>query len=130
MRGQEYGRVSQGVTLRTIAKLHRSMVIASMIGIGSIVFATTETSANPLCGNRTDMLAKLAKEFGEAPSALGLASNGGVVEQLSSESGSWTLMITFAPPAGSTAGSCTCLIATGEGWQATEPQKQVAGWPT
>ena len=116
--------------MKPIAKLHRSMVITSMIGIGSTVFATTEASANPLCGNRTDMLAKLAKEFGEAPSALGLASNGGVVELLSSESGGWTLMITFAPPAGSTAGGRTCLIATGEGWQAAEPQKQVAGRPT
>lgn len=115
--------------MKTIAKLHRSLAAASMIGIGSAVLATTETAANPLCGNRADMLAKLAKEFGEAPSALGLASNGGVVELLSSESGSWTLMITFAPPTGSTGGSRTCLIATGEGWQATEPQKQVAGRP-
>lgn len=115
--------------MKTITKLYRSMVVASMIGIGSTVLATTETFANPLCGSRTEMLAKLAQEFGEAPSALGLASSGGVVELLSSESGSWTLMITFAPPAGTAAGGRTCLIATGEGWQAMEPQKQVAGRP-
>ena len=78
--------------------------------------------ASPLCGARADILAKLAKEFGEAPTALGLASNGGVVELLSSDSGSWTLMITFAPAPGSPAGGRTCLIATGEGWQSVRPQ--------
>lgn len=101
-------------------KLVRSLIVASMIGTGSTVLATTEAPANTVCGNRAALLDRVAKEFGETPTAIGLATNGGVVELLPSTNGSWTLIITFAP-GGNSAGR-TCLIATGEGWQAKEPQ--------
>ena len=111
------------------SKLHRGLIVASMIGTGSTVLATTEAHADALCGSRAALLAKIAQEFGENPVAIGLASNGGVVELLSSQSGSWTLIITFATPPTSRSEARTCLIATGEGWQAKDPAPQVAGRP-
>lgn len=63
------------------------------------------------CTHRPTVVDHLASEYAETPVAIGLASNGGVVEVLSSpKSGSWTMIITL--PNGS-----TCMIAAGENWE-------------
>jgi hypothetical protein len=110
-------------------KLHRSLIVASMIGTASTVLATTDARADAPCGDRAALLAQVAKEFGENPTAIGLASNGGVVELLSSTTGTWTLIITFATRSAAPGNGRTCLIAAGEGWQAKEPVPQVADRP-
>jgi hypothetical protein len=78
---------------------------------GIALLATlSSASAESLCGTREDLLQRLAIEYEEAPVGVGLASNGAVVELLTSKAGTWTLMAT--PPDGP-----TCLIGTGEAWQ-------------
>ncbi len=63
------------------------------------------------CTERPTVVDHLASEYSERPVAIGLASNGGVIEVLSSQkSGSWTLIITM--PNGP-----TCMIAAGENWE-------------
>ncbi len=62
------------------------------------------------CTKRPDIVRHLAKKFSETPVAIGLSGSGGVVEVLSSESGSWTIIITM--PDGN-----SCLIAAGENWE-------------
>ena len=52
---------------------------------------------------------------------MGLAPNGGVVEVLASENGSWTLLVTM--PDGH-----SCVIAVGENWEALQPR--IAGAAT
>ena len=69
--------------------------------------------AQTLCGSREAVLRQLAAEYQEAPAGIGLSSTGNVVELLTSAAGTWTLIVT--PPAG-----LTCLMGTGEGWQAVE----------
>lgn len=65
----------------------------------------------PSCAKRADVLKHLSAKYTEAPVALGIANNGGVVEVLSSQSGaSWTIIITM--PNGP-----TCMVAAGENWQ-------------
>ncbi len=64
----------------------------------------------PTCGERTDMLANLKDKFHEQPSGIGITGNGGVVELLTSETGTWTLMLSF--PNGR-----SCLMAVGENWE-------------
>jgi len=67
--------------------------------------------AQALCGNRTDVLGKLANGYSENATAMGLSSNGGVVEVLTSPKGNtWTIIITM--PNG-----VSCLIAAGESWE-------------
>ncbi len=67
--------------------------------------------AQSLCGNRTDVLGKLSNGYSENASAMGLASNGGVVEVLTSPKGdTWTIIITM--PNG-----VSCLVAAGESWE-------------
>lgn len=74
-------------------------------------FAASPASAGEtICGTRDSVLKQLASEYQEAPVGIGLASNGAVVELLTSSSGTWTLIVTM--PKGS-----TCLMGTGEAWQ-------------
>lgn len=69
----------------------------------------TEPPRRP-CSGRADVIAQLRDEFKEEPAAIGMTGAGTVVELLTSETGSWTLLLTF--PSGQ-----SCLIATGEGWE-------------
>lgn len=65
----------------------------------------------PACTKRTDVVKHLANKYSEAPVAIGLANNGGVIEVLSSKEGSsWTIIITM--PNGT-----ACMIAAGENWE-------------
>jgi hypothetical protein len=75
--------------------------------------------ADPMCGNRQNIFSQLQKDFGEQPSGAGMASNGGLVELLTSDNGSWTLVMSY--PNGA-----TCLIATGENWQVKDKAQVVA----
>ena len=67
--------------------------------------------AQHLCTNRSEVLGHLANKYSEAPVALGLASNGGVIEVLTSNSGNtWTIIITM--PSG-----ISCMLAAGKNWE-------------
>lgn len=68
------------------------------------------------CSKRTDVIAELGKKYKEAPVAIGLASNGNLLEVLTSADGAtWTIIQTS--PAG-----IACLVAAGEGWQPKDAQ--------
>ncbi len=68
-------------------------------------------SAKPICGKRSEVIGKLSGSFSEKPSAMGLTTNGDVIEVLTSPSGStWTIVVTM--PNGT-----SCLIALGENWE-------------
>ncbi len=91
------------------------MTIRSIIAVGVSFILLTMGIANaqqvPRCADRPDVIEKLAKDYQEAPTAMGLANNGSVLEVVSSSDGSWTILITN--PEGT-----TCLVAAGEGWSA------------
>lgn len=63
-----------------------------------------------LCGPRGEFLRQLARNYGEAPVAAGLVSNGAVLEVLASESGSWTIILTRAD-------GKSCVVAAGSSWE-------------
>ncbi len=65
----------------------------------------------PACIKRADLLQHLAKQYQEAPAAVGLADNGSLLEVFASKSGeTWTVTVTM--PNG-----ISCMIATGQQWQ-------------
>lgn len=65
----------------------------------------------PACVKRADLLAHLARQYREAPAAVGLADNGALLEVFASRDGeTWTVAVT-------TPNGISCLIATGEQWQ-------------
>lgn len=62
------------------------------------------------CLDRADYLAGLADNYAESPVAMGMTPGGLVLEVITSESGSWTIIITL--PNGA-----SCGFASGEDWQ-------------
>jgi hypothetical protein len=68
-----------------------------------------------MCEKRQTVLQLLAKDFSETPTAIGVAASGGVVELLTSSTGSWTIILTL--PTG-----VSCLVATGDNWAAKAPK--------
>lgn len=63
------------------------------------------------CGKRAEVVSQLAERFQESSVALGLASNGGLLEVLTSGNGAtWTIILTM--PNG-----VSCLVAAGKDWQ-------------
>ncbi len=71
-----------------------------------------EAMAQPVaCDLRDKVLAHLAQKYGEAPVAIGVTNQGGLVEVLTTVDGTtWTIIVTF--PNGT-----SCLVAAGEGWR-------------
>ncbi len=63
------------------------------------------------CGSREAILEHLARNYDEAPVAVGLTAGGGMIELLTDPSGaSWTLIVTS--PRGR-----SCLVTAGEAWR-------------
>jgi hypothetical protein len=63
------------------------------------------------CATRAKVLQHLSHKYSEAPIAIGLAENGGVIEVLTSgQGGTWTIIITM--PDGT-----SCMVAAGEDWE-------------
>ncbi len=85
-----------------------SAALAALLAVA----AAQPAAAEPSCTTRQTVLDYLAREYHEAPVAMGTANNGGLVEILTNSAGStWTILITM--PDG-----MTCMIAAGHDWRA------------
>ena len=88
--------------------LGKVAAVTALVTAFSLPAAAQQQAA---CAKRTDVLKHLSAKYTEATVALGLANNGGVLEVLSSKSGtSWTSIITM--PNGP-----TCMVTAGENWE-------------
>ncbi len=82
----------------------------------SIMLAAVATAlvlpamAQTVCGEREKFIDGLSSTYKEAPAAIGLASNGNVLEVLTSNGGTWTILVTRP-------GGMSCVVASGEGWE-------------
>jgi hypothetical protein len=82
----------------------------AVVLLACAVVAATPAMAQTICGERRDFLKQLDSSYGEQTEALGIAANGAVLEVLTSDQGSWTILVTS--PKGT-----TCVVATGENWE-------------
>jgi len=62
------------------------------------------------CESRAAVLKFLSAQYAEAPVAMGVARNGGLIEVLTSGEGSFTIIVT-------TPDGLTCMVAAGDGWE-------------
>lgn len=93
----------------------RKMTLTILAALTMMVPVASTAQAAPPCGERKDVIDRLGQHYAEALSAVGITSNGGVVELLTSADGkTWTLIFTYP-------GGPSCLVAAGEGWQDLEP---------
>lgn len=80
-------------------------------------------AAQQQCGSRAAVLAHLASKYAEARQSIAVAANGVVVEVWANrDTGTWTIT-------GSTAQGATCLIASGDAYEATDDAVPPQGVP-
>lgn len=90
--------------------IHLGIAAALMAGPIALPVQATQ-AAQSVCAERTALLSSLRREYSESPTALGLASNGSVLELLTTTDGkTWTILMTR--PDGT-----SCVIAAGEAWE-------------
>ena len=95
-----------------------ALAIALLLGLWA---GLKPASAQPMCMTHAEMMKPLDGRFSETQVAIGLASNGQLVEVFSTGDGStWTIVMT--KPDG-----MSCVFATGEGWDGRE--KTALGQP-
>ncbi len=93
---------------------------AVVIALGLLLNGATGAKAQAMCLRHSDLAAQLETKFGEAPTAIALASNGGLIELFSTGDGAtWTLVMTS--PDG-----VACVLVSGESW---DRRHQVAKGP-
>ena len=81
-------------------------LVASLLVAMLLAFPAMAQTA---CGNRGTFIEYFSGKFAETPVAMGLSSEGHVVEVLASKHGSWTIIVTR--PNG-----LSCVVAHGEAW--------------
>ena len=92
---------------------------AALLALGLLPSAALAQPAGadprPPCADYREVQRQLAAGYGEAPVALGLRSNGELLQVFASpESGSWTIVSTS--PQGT-----ACILATGRHWELPRP---------
>lgn len=96
------------------AKMSKSALytgIAAAVAL-PVLYNSNEAEAQMVCSERDKFLKHLGgDQYKEAPVAMGLASNGSVLEVLASKEGdTWTIILTM--PNGT-----SCVVASGEAWE-------------
>jgi hypothetical protein len=92
-------------------KVCHRIVGAVVVLAGVQLASATADAASPQCGPRTALLDQLAKQYKEAPAAVGLSNSGALVEVLTSTDGTtWTILVTG--PDGTSS-----LAVAGQEWQ-------------
>ena len=101
--------------------MSRTRYLATGLVLSVMCLTTTAPAQNAVpaaCTDRNQAMSHLSVKYSEAPVAMGLANNGGVVEVLASKAGkSWSIVITM--PNG-----MTCLVASGEHWEKLKPRAE------
>ena len=100
-RTRSFGAFAQGVL--------GSAAIAAAMLFGAIV-DSRPAAAQTACGDRADFLKNLERLHSETPQAIGLSTDGALLEILVSSAGSWTILVTYP-------NRQTCLFAAGENWE-------------
>ncbi len=98
--------------------LFRSIILLA-IAFAALVATAAPALAQERCGERSDIIQQLQRRFQETQQAIGLASNGAMLEIYASPSGTWTVLMTY--PNGK-----TCLMAVGDAWK---PMSGTLGQP-
>ena len=86
----------------------RRILLAGAVVL-SVVTSAAPASAQMVCGNHEAIEKRLAENYKEVRTGVGLAANGALLELYTSEKGTFTVVLTR--PNG-----LSCLMAVGEAW--------------
>ena len=94
---------------------------SALLSVVLTLTSVTPGFAQVLCGERKAIIKELFEKHQEHPTHAGLVNNGNVLELVTSQEGTWTVLIT-------TPDGTTCILATGEHWtQLKKAQKTGTG---
>ena len=89
--------------------------ITRLIAAVLAVFLWALPANAAVCMNHKNLVSFLSDRYSEAPRALGLVEDRGLMEIYVSQSGTWTIVMT-------TAQGIACIIAAGDTWEEKELQ--------
>lgn len=96
-------------------------LLALALGLAGLAAATPSSAAQ--CGPRDAVLKVLAEKYRETRQSVGLAANNMMMEvHASRETGTWTITVTSAQ-------GVTCLVASGQGFEALAEELPARGAP-
>ncbi len=104
-------RTHNGVELA--GRFYRGLFAMGVIAVSFLLGATLDSQhafAQQVCGLHTDIVKNLAKIHSEIPQAIGISSEGALLEILVSSTGTWTILVTDPSRK-------TCLVANGQDWE-------------
>ena len=83
---------------------------ALLTALALIVLTTGSAGAGVLCGEHSEVVENLKKNYSEVPVYIGLGNKGTVIEILAAPSGSFTIL--YTRPNG-----LSCILAAGTAWE-------------
>jgi hypothetical protein len=128
LRPTPIGRRSDGAGATGIARpaperdKMNHMLFALSLGFGGVILAAHPAFAAPHCAPRAVVVAQLAERYDEARRGAGMAGTAALIELFVSESASWTITVT-------TPDGRSCLLASGQGWEALSDALPAKGDP-
>jgi hypothetical protein len=93
-----------------------SLPLVALPLLAAIAATPAAADESMACGKRDEMLGHLSGKYQEEPVAMGLATNGSLVEILASDSGN-SFTIVYTTPDGR-----TCMMAAGSNWEMVTQQ--------
>lgn len=97
--------------MNTMKLILSAILLTGLMTAPAMADEGTAQSREMLCNKRSEVMKNLSANYNEAPTALGMASNGGVLEVMTSKDGkTWTVLLTT--PDGN-----SCLVAMGNSWE-------------
>ena len=97
--------------------MFRAIHLVAGLALFAAAGSSTADAAQPknACAEREAAVSHLSSKYRERTMALGLASNGGVLEILTNEAGTtWSIIVT-------TPDGISCMVASGEHWEPVQP---------
>ena len=93
------------------------------LAIAALMLTVQGARAATQCAARDEVLRQLSGKYGEARQAIGLSSTATVMElHANPQAGSWTITVTRAD-------GLTCLVASGQGYEALDEPLPARGAP-
>jgi hypothetical protein len=97
------------------AKAMARACAAAFLLITANVAGARAQAPGPVCGARAEIVAALARDYGETPRIRARENRGSIVELFASPGGSWTLLATRPD------GQVSCVVAAGTEWNDKPP---------
>ena len=105
------------------------LALIAIAAVGALILTAVPSLAQGMpnpnqCASRDKVVELLAAKYGETRHGIGLAANNTVMEVFASDkTGTWTITVTM--PTG-----VTCMVASGQGYEAMTEPLPVPGDPT